>query len=60
MGTDEAKAPLAMYGYSGFMAMKLLFELGVEGCRSFFSEIVGYMKSIGSGSHLIKEITSGR
>ena len=34
MGTDEEKAPLAMYGYSGFMAMKLLFELGLEGYRT--------------------------
>jgi hypothetical protein len=34
MGTDEEKAPLAMYGYSGFMAMKLLFELGLEGYKT--------------------------
>jgi hypothetical protein len=34
MGTSEEKAPLAMYGYTGFLAMKLLFELGLEGYKT--------------------------
>lgn len=34
MGTDEAKPPLSMHRYSGFMAMKLLFELGLEGYKT--------------------------
>jgi hypothetical protein len=31
MGTDESGAPLDMYPYGGYLAMKLLFEMGLEG-----------------------------
>jgi hypothetical protein len=34
MGTDESKPPLSMYKYCGYLAMKLLFELGLEGHRT--------------------------
>ncbi|HEX8723387.1 MAG TPA: hypothetical protein VF736_22405 [Pyrinomonadaceae bacterium] len=34
LGTDESRPPLSMYPYSGFAAMKLLFELGLEGYRT--------------------------
>jgi hypothetical protein len=34
MGTDEGAEPQALYGYAGFLALKLLFELGLEGCKS--------------------------
>jgi len=34
MGTDESLPPQAMYGYSGYIAMKLLFELGLEGYKT--------------------------
>lgn len=33
MGTDEQKHPLDMYSYAGFFAMKMLYELGLEGCK---------------------------
>ena len=55
MGTDEEKAPLAMYGYSGFMAMKLLFELGLEGYKTKVL-LLGGTKGLGSSvyKHLKK------
>lgn len=31
MGTDEGPPPHSMYAYGGFIAMKLLFEMGLEG-----------------------------
>ncbi len=31
LGTDEGRPPCDMTGYSGFLAIKLLFELGLEG-----------------------------
>lgn len=34
MGTDESKQPLDMYSYAGFIGMKMLFELGIEGCKA--------------------------
>lgn len=34
MGTDESRPPLDMYPYAGYLAMKLLFELGLEGYGS--------------------------
>ena len=34
MGTDEFAPPHAMYPWSGFAAMKLLFELGLEGYKT--------------------------
>lgn len=34
MGTDEEKKPLDMYQYAGFIAMKMLFELRLEGCKT--------------------------
>lgn len=57
MGTDEHKGPLDMYRYAGFLAMKLLFELGMEGCNtnvillggkeSLGASIYGFFKSVG-------------
>jgi hypothetical protein len=34
MGTDEGKPPFPMYSYVGLLALKLLFELGLEGLRT--------------------------
>lgn len=34
LGTNEAVPPLDMYPYSGFLALKLLFDLGLEGHKS--------------------------
>ena len=34
LGTDEARPPLALYPYGGYVAMKLLFELGLEGYKT--------------------------
>lgn len=34
LGTDESRRPHAMYPYGGFIAMKLLFELGLEGYKT--------------------------
>jgi hypothetical protein len=34
LGTDEARPPLALYPYGGYAAMKLLFELGLEGYKT--------------------------
>lgn len=34
MGTDESKPPLSMPPYSGYLAMKLLFESGLEGFKT--------------------------
>jgi hypothetical protein len=33
LGTDESVSPHSMYPYSGYLAMKLLFELGLEGYK---------------------------
>lgn len=34
MGTDEGRPPFPMYSYVGLLALKLLFELGLEGLRT--------------------------
>jgi hypothetical protein len=34
LGTDESAGSLDLYGYSGFLALKLLFELGLEGHKT--------------------------
>jgi hypothetical protein len=34
LGTDESKPPHAIYPYTGYIAMKLLFELGLEGYKT--------------------------
>lgn len=34
MGTDESAEPTDMYPYGGYLAMKLLFELGLEGYKT--------------------------
>jgi hypothetical protein len=34
LGTDESKPPLSIYSYSGYLAMKLLFDLGLEGLKT--------------------------
>lgn len=34
MGTDEGPPPHAMYPYGGFVAMKMLFEMGLEGYQT--------------------------
>jgi hypothetical protein len=34
LGTDESEEPVRMYDYAGFVAMKLLFELGLEGNKT--------------------------
>ena len=34
LGTNESAGPLDLYGYSGFLALKLLFELGLEGHKT--------------------------
>ncbi len=34
LGTIESEPPLSIYNVTGFMAMKLLFELGIEGYKS--------------------------
>jgi hypothetical protein len=34
LGTDESAATHELYGYGGFLALKLLFELGLEGYKS--------------------------
>lgn len=34
LGTDEAAGSLDLYGYSGFLALKLLFELRLEGHKT--------------------------
>lgn len=34
MGTDESRSPHSMYPYAGYVAMKLLFELGLEGYKT--------------------------
>jgi hypothetical protein len=34
LGTDESKPPINMFPYVGFMAMKLLFEMGLEGFKT--------------------------
>jgi hypothetical protein len=34
MGTHEGDPPLSMYEYGGFFAMKLLFDLGLEGHKT--------------------------
>lgn len=34
LGTDEGQEPLVLYPYLGFAALKLLFELGLEGYKS--------------------------
>lgn len=34
LGTDESQGPAPMYGYGGAIAMKLLFELGIEVYRT--------------------------
>jgi len=33
LGTDESVPPHSMYPYSGYLAMKLLFELEQEGYK---------------------------
>ena len=34
LGTDESRPPLALYPYGGYSALKLLFELGLEGYKT--------------------------
>lgn len=34
LGTDEDKPPHEMYAYGGYIAMKLLFEMGLEGYKT--------------------------
>jgi hypothetical protein len=34
LGTDEGQPPFPMYSYVGLLALKLLFELGLEGLRT--------------------------
>jgi hypothetical protein len=34
LGTDESREPINMFPYVGFMATKLLFELGLEGYKT--------------------------
>ena len=34
LGTDEGKPPFPMFDYVGLLALKLLFELGLEGLRT--------------------------
>jgi hypothetical protein len=34
LGTEESRPPAELYPYSGFIALKLLFELGLEGYRT--------------------------
>lgn len=34
LGTDESRPPLALYPYGGYAALKLLFELGLEGYKT--------------------------
>ncbi|HKP37803.1 MAG TPA: hypothetical protein VJT71_13180 [Pyrinomonadaceae bacterium] len=34
LGTDEAQPPHALYSLPGYLAMKLIFELGLEGYRT--------------------------
>jgi len=34
MGTDESQPPHSMYPYAGYLAIKLLFELGLEGYKT--------------------------
>jgi hypothetical protein len=34
MGIDEGKAPLSMYRYGGFLGLKLLFDLRLEGYKT--------------------------
>jgi hypothetical protein len=49
LGTDESKKPLDMYPYSGFLAMKLIFQLGLEGYKT-------NVILLGSGLALAKSI----
>ena len=34
LGTDESRPPQLMYPYAGYVAMKMLFELGLEGYKT--------------------------
>jgi len=34
LGTDESPPPLSLYSYCGFLGMKLLFDLGLEGLKA--------------------------
>jgi hypothetical protein len=34
LGTDESQKPLALYPYLGFAALKLLFDIGLEGYKT--------------------------
>jgi hypothetical protein len=50
MGTDESVAPHSMYRYGGYLAMRLLFELGLEGYK-VKSLLLGGGQGLGCSIH---------
>lgn len=50
MGTHEGNPPLSMYEYGGFFALKMLFELGLEGHKTRVI-ILGGAPGLGAAMH---------